>query len=70
MQINFLEFALQFAHLLAKGVHEGAFAAGLLHDLVYHQLGVTVSIEPGCSELNGDAKAVDKALVLNDVVRG
>jgi hypothetical protein len=55
---------------LAKGVHEGAFAAGLLHDLVYHQLGVTVSIEPGCSELNGDAKAVDKALVLNDVVRG
>jgi hypothetical protein len=43
MQLDSLEFALQFAHLLAIGVHEGAFVVGLLHDLVYHQLGVTIS---------------------------
>jgi hypothetical protein len=43
---------------------------GLLHDLVYHQLGVNVGVESGCSELNGDVKAVDEARVFGDVVRG
>jgi hypothetical protein len=70
MQLDSLEFALQFAHLLAIGVHEGAFAVGHLHDLVYHQLGVTASIELGHSELNGDAKAVDEAIIPSNVARG
>jgi hypothetical protein len=64
MQLDSLEFALHFS----IGIHEGAFAVGLLHDLVYHQLGVNVSVELGHSELNGDAKAVDEALVLSNVV--
>jgi hypothetical protein len=63
MQLNSLEPILQFGDLLALCVHEGAFAVRLLHDLVYHQLGVTVGVEPGCSELNGDGEAIDKALV-------
>jgi hypothetical protein len=64
------EFILQFAQLLAVCAHEGAFTVGLLHDLVYHQLGVTIGVEPGYSELNGNMKAVNKALVFGDVVRG
>jgi hypothetical protein len=56
--------------LLAVCVHEGTFLVRLLHDLVYHQLGVTIGVCWICSELNGDAKAIDKALIFHDVVRG
>ena len=38
MQLNSLEFILELAHLLAVCYHEGAFARGLLHDLVDNQL--------------------------------
>jgi hypothetical protein len=68
MQLDSSKFVLQLAHLLAVHVHEGALAVGLLHDLVHHQLGVAIGIEPGCSELNGDAEAKDKALIFGDVV--
>ena len=34
MQLDPLEFVLEFVHLLAVCCHEGAFARGLLHDLV------------------------------------
>ena len=34
MQLDPLEFVLELAHLLAVCCHEGAFAGGLLHDLV------------------------------------
>jgi hypothetical protein len=70
MQLDSSELVLQLTHLLAVCLHEGAFAVGLLHDLVHHQLRVTVGIESCRSKLNGDAKAVDKALVSGDVVRG
>ena len=38
MQLDPLEFVLELAHLLAVCCHEGAFAGGLLHDLVDDQL--------------------------------
>ena len=38
IQLNPLEFVLKFVHLLALCCHEGAFAGGLLHDLIDHQL--------------------------------
>ena len=38
MQLNSLEFVLELAHLLAVCCHEGAFAGGLLHDLINDQL--------------------------------
>ena len=34
MQLDPLEFVLELAHLLAVCCHEGAFAGGLLHDLI------------------------------------
>ena len=34
MQLDPLEFVLKFAHLLAVCYHEGAFAGGLLHDMI------------------------------------
>ena len=34
MQFDPLEFVLELAHLLAVCHHEGAFAGGLLHDLI------------------------------------
>ena len=34
MQFDPLEFVIELAHLLAVCCHEGAFARGLLHDLV------------------------------------
>ena len=34
MQLDSLEFVLELAHLLAGCRHEGAFAGGLLHDLI------------------------------------
>jgi hypothetical protein len=36
MQLDSSELVLQLMHLLAVRVHEGAFAVGLLQDLVYH----------------------------------
>ena len=38
MQLDSLEFVLKLAHLLAVCCHEGAFAGGLLHDLIDDQL--------------------------------
>ena len=38
MQLDPLEFVLKLVHLLAVCCHEGAFARGLLHDLVDDQL--------------------------------
>ena len=38
MQLDPLEFVLELSHLLALCCHEGAFAGGLLHDLVNNQL--------------------------------
>ena len=38
MQLDPLEFVLELAHLLTVCCHEGAFAGGLLHDLVNDQL--------------------------------
>ena len=38
IQLDPLEFVLELAHLLAVCYHEGAFAGGLLHDLVNDQL--------------------------------
>ena len=38
MQLDPLEFVLELAHLLAVCCHEGAFAGGLLHDLINDQL--------------------------------
>ena len=34
MQLDSLELVLELAHLLAVCCHEGAFAGGLLHDLI------------------------------------
>ena len=45
MQLDPLEFVLELAHLLAVCLHEGAFAGGLLHDLVNDQLRVIVDVE-------------------------
>jgi hypothetical protein len=47
---------------------ERGLTIGLLHDLVHHQLAVNVGVEPGGSDLNGDAEAIDKALIFGDVV--
>ena len=38
MQLDPLEFVLKLVHLLVVCCHEGAFAGGLLHDLVNDQL--------------------------------
>ena len=38
MHLDPLEFVLKLVHLLAVCYHEGAFAGGLLHDLVDDQL--------------------------------
>ena len=38
MWLDPLEFVLELSHLLAVCCHEGAFAGGLLHDLINDQL--------------------------------
>ena len=55
MQLDSLEFVLEFTHLLAVCCHEGAFAGGLLHDYVNDQLQVTADMESRRAKLNGDA---------------
>jgi hypothetical protein len=70
MQLNSSELVLQLTHLLAVGIHEGAFTVGPLQDLVYHHLGVTIGVESCRSKLNGDVKAIDEALVFGNVVPG
>ena len=55
MQLDPLEFVLELAHLLAVCYHEGAFAGGLLHELINDQLRVAADIQPHSVELDGDA---------------
>jgi len=55
MQLDSLEFVLELAHLLVVCCHEGAFAEGLLHDLVNNQLRVTADVESRNAKLDGDA---------------
>ena len=55
IQFDPSEFVLELAHLLAVCYHEGAFARGLLHDLVDDQLRVATDVEPRSTELDGDA---------------
>ena len=45
MQLDPLEFVLELAHFLAVCYHEGAFAGGLLLDLVNDQLRVAADVE-------------------------
>ena len=45
MQLDSLEFVLELAYLLAVCFHEGAFAGGLLNDLIDDQLQVAVNVE-------------------------
>jgi len=68
MQFDPLELVLELAHLLAVCCHEGAFARGLLHDLVNDQLRVTVDVQPRRGKLDGDAQVIDEGLVFHGVV--
>ena len=68
MQLDPLEFVLELAHLLAVCCHEGAFAGGLLHDLVNDQLRVTADVESCRAELDGDVQPVDEGLVFRGIV--
>ena len=55
IQFDSLKFVLELARLLAVCCHKGAFAGGLLHDLVNDQLQVTMDVESRSAELDGDA---------------
>ena len=55
MQFNPLEFVLEFVHLLAVCYHEGAFAGGLLLDLINDQFQVAMNVESRSTKLDGDA---------------
>ena len=55
MQLNSLEFVLDLAHHLVVCRHEGAFAGGLLHDMVDDQLRVTTNVESCSTRFDGDA---------------
>ena len=68
MQLDPLEFVRELVHLLVVCCHEGAFAGGLLHDLVNDQLRVATDIESCCAELDGDAESIHQGLVLHSVV--
>ena len=68
MQLDPLEFVLELAHLLAVCYHEGAFARGLLHDLVDDQLRVAANVESCSAKLDGDAQSVDEGLIFYGVV--
>ena len=54
MQFDPLEFVLEPAHLLVVCCHEGAFAGGLLHDLIHDQFRVVANVESRSIELDGD----------------
>ena len=68
IQFNPLEFVLELAHLLVVCCHEGAFARGLLLDLVDDKLQVTTDVEPHSAELDGDAQSIDECLIFGSVV--
>ena len=55
MQFNSLEFVLELTHLLVVCCHEGAFAGGLLHDLINDQFRVIANVESRSTELDGNA---------------
>jgi hypothetical protein len=68
MLLNSSELVLQFMHIHAVRVHEGALAVGLLHDLVHYQLRVALYVEPSDLELDSNTEAIDEALVFGDIV--
>ena len=55
MQLDPLEFVLELAHLLVVCYHEGAFAGGLLHDLIDDKLRVAMNVESCGTKFDGDA---------------
>jgi hypothetical protein len=59
MQLDSSELVLQFAHLHALCVHEGALAVGLLHDLVHYYLRVVIGVEPSGPKLDSNMEAID-----------
>ena len=68
MQLDPLEFVLKLTHLLVVCCHEGAFAGGLLHDLVNDQLRVTMDVESRSSEVDGDAQPIDEGLIFCGII--
>ena len=54
MQLDSLEFVLELAHLLVVCCHEGAFAGGLLHDLIDNKLRVATNVESCSTKFDGD----------------
>jgi hypothetical protein len=53
-----------------NGIPLGRYLGACISVIIVLPRDVIVGAEPGCSELNGNAKAIDKALVFNDVVQG
>ena len=68
MQLDSLELVLKLAHRLVVCYHEGAFAGGLLHDLINDQLRVTTNVESRSTKFEGDAESIDEGLVLRGIV--
>jgi hypothetical protein len=68
MQLDSSELVLQFTHLHAVCVLEGALAVGLLHDLIHYQFRVIIYIEPSGPEFDSYAEAIDEALVFGNIV--
>ena len=68
MRFDPSEFVLELAHLPAICCHEGAFARGLLHDLVDDQLRVTADIQTRSAKLDCDAQSVDEGLIFCGIV--
>jgi hypothetical protein len=70
VEFEAMEFVLKAPHLVVVGFHLGVAIVRVLHDLVDHELGITMNIEVSDPEFDGDAQPINESLILSYIVGG
>jgi hypothetical protein len=68
VELYAVELVFEGPHDIAVRLHLVAVAARVLHDLVDHELRVSLNIEALDARLHGDSEAAEEGLVLCHVV--
>jgi hypothetical protein len=70
MELQAIEFVLQLSDLRTVSIHLFTGIVPVLGHLVYDKSRITKYHEPFYAELNGDAKAMQRCLILSGVIGG
>lgn len=68
MELEPLEFVLQFSNLLEVRLHLWVLASGVFHDLIDNQRGISQYVESLHAQSGSDLEFVDQPIVLRDII--